>query len=492
MVTPSLAIKRSLCLLSFLALLAIHCFAVIANAGQPLVGTETKPNVLLIVVDDLGATDLGCYGSDFYETPQIDRLAGAAVRFRQFYSAHPVCSPTRAALMTGKTPQRLGITNWIPQPSSIHLPHSERTLAERLKSAGYDTGFIGKWHLGEKDDQLPTSHGFDWQRCVNRGGQPGSYFSPFQSRRRQGLDSSEASYWDVPDLAQKKTEYLTDGLTDYAIEFLKQKRESPFFLNLCYYSVHTPIQAPKNLVQKFRDKRERLFQSESPFHPEVFQSQTRSRQDNPTYAAMVHRLDENVGRILATLRELELENSTLVIFTSDNGGLSTLRRRPGPTSTLPFRAGKGWTYEGGIRIPTLISWEGRLKSRDVETPAISMDLYPTVLQFCGLELEPQQHLDGQSLVGLALGKSEPSFSSRLLGWFFPHPHGSGHRPSAAIRVGDLKLIQRLESNMFELYNLAKDPGEKVDISKSNAEAMVRMRNRLKNWIADTNLNGSDE
>lgn len=266
--------------------------------------------------------------------------------------------------MTGKAPQRVGITQWIPQPSDVHLPKKETTVGEAFLAAGYRTGYTGKWHLGEKDDQLPTSHGFTWMKATNRAGQPASYFYPYARKNKRG------DYWDVPDLSQgKKGDYLSDALTNQAIDFIDSNKDKPFFLYLAHYAVHTPIQAPKKLVEKYRTKRKKLYgDSKTPTIPDRYGTVSRGRQDHAAYAAMLENLDMNVGRLLDHIEKLGLSKNTIVLFTSDNGGHCHLKRNPGVTCNLPLRSGKGWNYEGGIRIPAIIAWPGTISPGTSETP----------------------------------------------------------------------------------------------------------------------------
>lgn len=441
---------------------------------------KTKPNVIVFLIDDLGWADLGCYGSKFHETPNLDKLAASGVRFTDSYSANPVCSPTRAALMTGKAPQRVGITQWIHQPSEIHLPAEETTLGEAFQEAGYETGYIGKWHLGEKDEQLPKANGFNWMRCVNRAGQPASYFFPYNKKSQRG------SYWDVPDLQDGKDgDYLTDAITDKALEFIDENQKKSFMLYLAHYTVHTPIQAPKDLVEKYKAKRKKLYgDSKTGSIPDHYKTASRDRQDHPAYAAMVENLDTNIGRVLTKLDKLQLTDNTLIVFTSDNGGHCHLKT-PGVTSNLPLRSGKGWTYEGGTRIPTIISWKGQIKPAISTTPTISMDLYPTLLEFTGQELKPQQHLDGVSMKSDIMENTTQELKNRALYWTYPHNHGSGHRPSHAIRKGDWKLIHFDSDNTNELYKLNGDIGEKKDLFSKNPEKVKALHKELKQWIKST-------
>ncbi len=467
----------------------LYCFSSV------VVGAE-KPNVVMFFIDDLGYTDLGCYGSTFYETPNIDQLSKRSVRFTDFYSANPVCSPTRAALMTGKAPQRLGITQWINQPNDIHLPLDEVTIGEAMASGGYKTGYIGKWHLGEKDNQQPSEQGFTWMRGVNRGGAPGSYFFPYK-RKNNKKTTSGVPYWDVPDLEEgKKDDYLTDKLTDQALGFISENKDKPFFLCFAHYAVHTPIQAPQALVKKYQAKIKSSGMEDSPASIEERNgAKTRPVQDNPTYAAMTENLDTNVGRVISHLESLGLTDNTIIVFTSDNGGLSTLnggRRgsQGGPTACRPLRAGKGWTYEGGIRIPTMVAWPEKIKPGLNSTPAITMDIYPTLLELVGLKTRPNQHLDGMSLVKTIHGEMDDDLNNRFLAWTYPHDHGSGHTPSNAIRVGDWKLVNLTDDktpteNRYELYNLKDDLGEEKNLAVEKHEKVHELAKLLSEWIEST-------
>ena len=442
-----------------------------------------RPNVLIVVIDDLGCRDIGIDGSSFHETPHLDALARSGVRFTDFYSAHPVCSPTRAALMTGKVPQRVGITDWIHPSSGVVLPKSETTIAEAFQQQGYQTAYLGKWHLGEDDESLPTKHGFDWIKGVNRAGQPASYYFPF--KRANGATTVH----DVPDFEDgHDSDYLTDVLTTKAIDFLKTRTtERPFFMCIGHYSIHTPIQPPRSLPDKYREKSKQMYgDTKTPILDAPNQSLSRGRQDNADYAAMMENLDDNVGRLLAALDDLRQRQNTIVVFTSDNGGLCTLKsKNPGPTSNLPFRSGKGWTYEGGIRISTLISWPKDIKPSVCDVPAYTADFYPTLLDLCGLPPRPEQHLDGRSLANLMRGNADHGLDDRSIAWYYPHDHGSGHKPSAAIRKGRWKLILDLASGSIQLFDLAADPSELNEISASNPEMSRSLTNELHSWIQST-------
>lgn len=443
--------------------------------------SAAQPNVIVFFIDDLGWADLGCYGSKFHETPNLDRLANNGVRFTQSYSANPVCSPTRAAVQTGKAPQRVGITQWIPQPSDIALPKKDTTLAETFKAAGYQTGYTGKWHLGEKENDLPASHGYTWMRATNRAGQPASYFFPYARKSNRG------DYWNVPDLEKgKQGDYLTDALTSQAMGFIESNKDKPFFLYLAHYAVHTPIQAPKELVKKYQTKRKKLYgKSKTPTIPDRYHTVSRGRQDHATYAAMMENLDMNIGRVLKQVSDLGLSENTIIVFTSDNGGHCHLRRNPGVTCNLPLRSGKGWTYEGGIRIPTIVSWPGKISPGISDTPNISMDLYPTLLELTGQKLMPKQHLDGYSLATALDARPDAALTSRALYWTYPHNHGSGHKPSHAIRKDGWKLIHFDSDDSDELYHLSEDMGEKENLAKKHPEKVASLKKELMAWIKET-------
>lgn len=436
-----------------------------------------RPNFVFFLVDDLGWADVGCFGSTFHETPNIDGLAASGMKFTNAYAAASICSPTRASIMTGRHPVRVNITDWIPgfgaKPDAKfkhvddldQLPHEEVTIAEILKENGYATFFAGKWHLGG-EGFLPTDQGFDINiGGHDRGSPPGGYYAP----------------WTNPKLeAKEEGEYLTERLTEESIAFMK-KRDSarPFLLYLSYYNVHTPIQPYEKRIDHYKTKAERLFPDPTPIAKER-DGQSRMRQDNPEFASMVAAVDDSVGAILASLEELEIADNTVVIFFSDNGGLCT-KTRPGPTCNLPLRAGKGWLYEGGIREPTIVRAPGVTEAGAVcASPVVSMDFFPTILDLAGIEQRPDLHADGLSLLPHLHGEKlegEP----RELAWHYPHYHGSTWAPGAAIRVGDWKLIEFWEYDEVELYNLAEDPGEQRDLSEENPERVRQLLERAAAW-----------
>ncbi|HIJ54367.1 MAG TPA: sulfatase [Planctomycetes bacterium] len=449
-----------------------------ASAGQQATKSGKRkrgPNFVFFLIDDLGWMDVGCYGSSFYETPNINRLAGKGMRFTDAYAACPVCSPTRASIMTGKYPARLGITQWIggsnkPTEYQHYMALEEVTIAEALKEAGYATGFVGKWHLGNKP-YYPEHQGFDINIGGDSSGAPPTYFYPYK-RRNRALETLPAG--------GEEGEYLTDRLTDESLKFLEANKDRPFLLYLSHYAVHTPIESKQELIAKYKEKAEKLPGTDGPkFVPVYGRYKTRQVQDHPVFAGMVQSVDESVGRVMAKLEELGVADNTVVIFMSDNGGLSTVPREA-PTSNLPLRAGKGWLYEGGIREPMIIKWPGVVKEGSVcSEPVISTDFYPTMLEMAGLRLKTRQHVDGVSLVSLLKGKGK--LSRKAIYWHYPHYHGSGNRPSGAIRAGDYKLVEWYEDNRVELYNLKNDIGEKHDLAKKMLEKTDQLRSMLHRW-----------
>ncbi len=444
-----------------------------------------RPNIVLILIDDLGWADLSCYGSEFYETPNIDQLASEGVLFTDAYAAAPVCSPTRASLLTGKYPARLRLTQYIgghgvgrlaDVPHFHRLPENEYTIARALRAHGYATWHVGKWHLGGRHHlqrSWPEEHGFD----VNIGGcelgYPGSFFSPY------GIENLE----DGPE-----GEYLTDRLTDEAIALIAESDQQPFFLNLWHYAVHIPIQAPADLVEKYRDKATRLGldgseiirngEAMTAWHLDGQVIRHRTLQSDPDYAAMIENLDDNVGRLLEALRRFEKLDNTIVIFTSDNGGLATAEGSP--TCNAPLSDGKGWMSDGGTRVPFIIRAPERFLGGTVEgRPLTSPDVYPTLLNFAGLEELPQQHVDGRALTndGEARG---PIY------WHYPHYSNQGGRPGAAVRDGAYKLIRFFEDDRRELYNLENDIGESCEIGATEPGECARLGRLLDAWIEEVN------
>ena len=455
--------------------------------------TIKKPNVILFLIDDLGWSDLSLTGSKFHETPNVDRLAKEGAFFSDAYAASSVCSPTRASILTGKYPSRIKMTYisgtsgpkgpgyQLNAPKIVgNINSKDITLAEALRSHKYKTVHIGKWHLQNHTDKgkthYPEKHGFDINIAGFRMGQPGSYYFPYKSERHPNTN--------VPGLEDgKEGDYLTDALTDQAIQFIRKNKAQPFFINFWYYSVHTPIQAKKEKLQKYTEKAKRLGLDPKPNKGiPVWQSRARSEQSSPAYACMVESMDENIGRLLETLKQENLENDTLIIFFSDNGGLSTGSGGNMPTSCLPLRAGKSWLYEGGIRVPLVLRMPGKIKpGLRIKEPVISTDLYPTILDLLNLPAMPTQHRDGKSLKPLLNGKKE-TMDREALYFHYPHYHHiNSMGPSGAIRMGKYKLIEVFETRKIELYNLEDDIGEQNDLVDKRPKVKERLLNSLHQW-----------
>jgi arylsulfatase A-like enzyme len=449
--------------------------------SQSASGPKKKLNFVFFLIDDLGWTDLGCYGSKFYETPNIDKLAREGMRFTEAYAACPVCSPTRGSIMTGKYPARLGITQWIggsqkPTEYADRLELEEVTIAEVLKGQGYATGFVGKWHLSPREADIranfyPDKQGFDVNIGGDWSGAPPTYFYPYEKNNR-ALETMPPG--------GEEGEYLTDRLTDESEKFIEANKDRPFLLYLSHYAVHTPIESKQVLTDKYKAKAERLPEPEGQRFAGVYGSyNTRLVQDNPAYAGMVQSVDESVGRVMKKLEESGVADNTAVIFMSDNGGLSTVPRE-GPTANLPLRAGKGWLYEGGIREPMLIKWPGVVIAGSIcSEPVTSTDFYPTMLEMAGLRPMPEQHIDGVSLMPFL--KNKGVLKRKAIYWHYPHYHGSGNRPSGAVRAGDYKLIEWYEDNSVELYNLKNDISEKHDLAKEMPEKAAELQGMLAQW-----------
>lgn len=441
-----------------------------------------NPNILFVLIDDLGWRDLSCYGSSFYETPNLDRLAAGGMRFTDAYASCPVCSPTRASLMSGKYPARVGVTNFIgghgvgkllDVPYMHHLPMNERSIATALRAGGYQTWHVGKWHLGN-GLTYPERHGFD----VNIGGcgwgMPNhGYFSPW------GIET-------MPD--GPAGQYLTDAITDAAIAQIKGRDQSrPFFLNLWHYAVHTPLQAPAPLVEKYRQKAARLGLRDEealevgefiPVQHRYPERVLRRRfQSHAVYAAMIENLDTNIGRVLDALDAERLTDNTLVVFKSDNGGLATAEGSP--TCNAPLNEGKGWMYEGGTRVCQIARWPGVIApGSECEEPTTSPDWYPTLLEAAGMPLDPEQHVDGRSLMPLLRGEA---WSRGPIFWHYPHYSNQGGTPAASMREGEWKLIEFFEDGRTELFNLREDPGEATELGGAEPARLEAMTTRLHAW-----------
>ena len=434
--------------------------AVLRGAGRK------PPNIVFILADDLGWRDTGYNGSRFYETPNIDRLARSGMVFTNGYAAAPVCSPTRAALMTGKYPARLRLTRHlqgahrfhysrvIPPLSRLELPLEEVTLAEMLRGAGYRSAAIGKWHLGDKGF-LASDQGFDVSEGGDTAGSTNDFFYPAWKKK-------------IPLEGTRDGEYLTDRLTDLALDFVRKSAGRPFFLYLPHFAVHTPIQAKPEYIPKYEKK----VRADDP-------------QNYPTYAAMLQSVDESVGRVLALLEALKLTQDTIVVFTSDNGGVASREWRNRPvTSNLPLRAGKGHLYEGGIRVPTIVRYPGVTRAgSSSDEPVSTIDFAPTLAEAAGIGGDALPRMDGASILPLLEGK--PRLGRERLYWHFPHYSPQLGVPSAAVRERDWKLIRFFEDGREELFNLREDPGEARDLAAARAEKRHSLSRRLDEWLRET-------
>jgi len=444
--------KRTIALLSLLALSAtMHA--------------ENKQlNFVFLLVDDLGWGDFGCYGAEFNETPHIDKLATEGMLFRNAYAACTVCSPSRAAILTGCYPARLRLTDWITGHEypyaklsvpdwSIQMDHERTVMPEALKEAGYKTAFLGKWHLmpigkADFDQHYPTDHGFDINIGGREWGQPkgrGKYFSPF----------------DMPNLDDGQPgDFLTDKLTDAAIDFLDTTdKETPFLMYFSYYTVHGPIMAPPKLTAKYEKKTSTF-------------SNTKNEYIDPARAGMIESLDTSIGRIMTKLDQLGIAENTVIILTGDNGGNFD-------ETDINLKGYKGYSHEGGIREPLIVKWPGRTKPGSTSNAVVlGTDFYPTLLDMADLPQRPQQHQDGLSIVPLLSGEAD-NLTRDAIYWHYPHYHRT--KPYGAIRKGDWKLIEFLEDGALELYNLNTDPSEKINLAKSNPEKATALLKQLRTW-----------
>ena len=445
-----------------------------------------KPNVVFILVDDLGLKDLSCTGSKFYETPNVDRIANEGTVFSQGYACSGVCSPSRASIMTGKFTARHGITDWIgaksgtdwrtekrfskllPAPYIHELPKADAILPEVMKANGYKTFFAGKWHLGEKGS-YPEDHGFDLNKGGWEVGSPkGGYFSP----------------WENPSLPNVKDgENLEMRLAKETSAFIEQQKDTPFFAFLSFYAVHGPIQTNEAKWKKYRDKAEKNGLAKNGYVMEK-DLPIRQVQDNPVYGGLVESMDDAVGEVLNTLKRLNLEENTIIIFTSDNGGVSS--GDAFSTSNLPLRGGKGYQWEGGIREPYFIKIPWLKKQvKQIDFPATGADFFPTLLDFANIPLLPKQHIDGVSLKPLFEGKG---LKDRELYWHYPHYGNQGGQPNSTIRDKNWKLIHYWEDGHDELYDLAKDPYEQTDLAPKKPKETQRLNAKLLNWLKSVNAN----
>lgn len=465
--------------------LALCCLllAVSATAAE-------KPNILFILIDDFGWKDVSYNGSTFYETPQIDKLSETCMRFDNCYTPSPMCSPTRASILTGKNPARHGITQWLPGTSRIYVRKGERprvhcppprsrglkkketTLGEAFQQAGYDTAFFGKWHMGKlKSTGGPKAHGYASQKAIIEANGCAMFY-PFRGHRKYFPKA-------------KKGDNFTDLLTDAAIKFVSRKRENPFYLHLCHFAMHAPIESKPELRKKYREKAAKLPTLERPADrvlDDYAHSPQKLRQDDAEYAGELETLDKNIGRLIDKLKENGQYENTIIILTGDNGGRSSYFRSH-PTSNQPLRTGKTFIFEGGLRTPLLIHWPGHSKAgMNTDVPVTSMDFYPTLLEMAGLPLNPKQHVDGVSLVPLFKGGA---LERDTFYWHFPHYQGEGSYPASSIRKGKFKLVHNYQHNDILLFDVAADPNETKDLAAEMPEKAQELNRKLMAYLKET-------
>ncbi|WDE97794.1 sulfatase [Lentisphaera profundi] len=431
-----------------------------------------QPNIILFYVDDFGVKDLSCNGSSFYETPNMDRLAAGGMKFNNAYTAFPRCLPARQALLTGKYPSRFDVQAYPKQ----HLPFEEITFGEALKDAGYSTAYIGKWHLGH-EGQDPSKQGFDHIVHTGHAGATGSFFYPFPVEKGHSVENP---------VKGKEGDYLTDLLRDEACEFIREKKDQPFLLVMAPYAVHTPLEGKKDLVEKYRQKLKRLGLSEggTKDDADLVKDGTgiyKTVQNNPNYAAMIESVDTSLGKIMQTLEDLGIADNTAIILSSDHGGLSSRglnNNRPLATSNLPYRHGKGWVYEGGIRVPHIVRWPKKIKAGTVShVQTIGVDHYPTILQMAGLDLKPKQHIDGRTYFKALKGDD---YQRDGMFWYShtARPDSTGDTRGMAYTEGKYKIHEWFDEDSIELYDLENDPGERKDLSKQMPEKTKELHGKM--------------
>ncbi|MDF1660006.1 MAG: sulfatase [Verrucomicrobiales bacterium] len=451
--------------------LALPLFTVAMTASPLAAEPVHRPNILFVLVDDFGARDLGCYGSEVYETPNMDRLAKSGVLFTDAYVAYPRCVPSRFAIMTGKHPAR-----YQGDRDSVHVePDRDVTFGQPFAAAGYETFYAGKWHLGHG----PSAVGFTTTVAAGEAGAARAHFAPYNvSKKGGGEKSAIEGLDDAPD-----GEYLTDRLTEETMKFVEANQDKPFLAVLAHYAVHTPIEAKKHITKRYQTKIDGIG-FEEPFYEPESAGENLLVQNNATYAAMIESVDKGLGRLLRQLSQLELSEKTIVVLCSDHGGLSSRgSRREVATSNRPFRAGKGHNYEGGLRVPLLIRWPGVTETgRVIETPVVTMDLFPTFLEIAELPLSPEEHLDGISLVPL-LRDSSTEIKERTFFWHNPSPRPGSTADlfNSAMRKGKWKLLNFPEENRTELYDLENDAGESNNLAESESAKKDELLAELNRW-----------
>ena len=463
-------IRRNRCLC------ALICLLISRGLLTRDVRAEAKPNIVLFFVDDFGQRDLSCYGSEFYETPNMDALAKRGMRFTQAYAAYPRCVPSRQGLLSGKYPNRLESEMAKSGKHQHHLPLSEISFGEALKEHGYQTCYIGKWHLG-KEGGDPAAQGFDTVIHAGSAGATHSYFAPFPVEKGNAV---------INPVDGKDGDYLTDRLTDKAVEYIDDHHRDPFLLVMAHYAVHTPLEAPEKTTKKYQRKLRKagLEVGGKKVDADMITDRhgtVKTKQNNPIYAAMVEKTDDSLGRVVAALEAKGVADNTVIILTSDHGGLSTRgegNNRALATSNMPLRQGKGSIFEGGTRVPLIVSWPGKIEAGTVSDVQVTgTDHYPTMLQVAGAPLLPEQHVDGQSYMRALQGQKYERESMFWYKWQ-ARPDSTGDTRAISYIDGNFKLIQWLDEDLVELFDLSQDIGEQNNLAASMPELAKSMRETM--------------
>jgi len=455
------------------------------NKNSKTSNSSVKQNVIFFLVDDFGWMDTSYQGSKFYETPNIDKIANESMQFEQAYAAHPRCVPSRFAMITGKYPARMGIPGKGGKDAG-NLKKSEFGIGKAFKQGGYTTFFAGKWHLAS-DEVYPEDQGFDYNFGGGHAGAPKSYFYPYNIQKNKKNGNGREKNIEGLDDAEEGG-YLTDHLTKKTVSFIKENKDKPFFVYLSHYGVHTPFEGKLEYEKYYRDKlKENPVPNEAKYVKVGDTGETKLYQDNATYAAMIQSIDESFGKITDLLEELGLSENTIIVFTSDHGGLSNRgNKRKLATSNLPLRAGKGHNYEGGLRVPMFVKWPGVTSKSSTNTVVTGTDYYPTLIDMVNLPVQQEQILDGVSFSDvLKGGQVDPE---RPVFWHSPmsRPKSTGDRANTTVRKGDYKLLDFYEEGRVELYNISNDIGEKNNLSEQMPEKRKELLNLIKDWRKSVN------
>ena len=465
--------------------------------GSLIHAQNDKPNIVFILIDDLGRQDLGVYGSTFHETPHIDRLAREGALFENAYACHAVCRPSRTGIFSGKSPVRYGIPGFQDYKRGKHaIPPEDDTIGDKFLKAGFATAYIGKWHIGKDGGGEPEKQGFQVSKFAGEPGQPVNFFSPYHvgwdkwQQPKKGM-SYKAFTKETPG---PDGEYITDRLTDEALTFIEDNKTKPFFLVLAHYGVHIPTQAPERLINKYEVKMKKngIPHGDARYEVDVQKDKAayfKTVQNHPAYAAQVETIDENVGRVVEKLKALELDKNTIVVFTSDHGGFSSRGLKSGihlPAVNLPYRHGKGWLYDGGLRVPMIVKWPAKIKAGvRTKVQTSGTDHFASFLDMAKLPLDPKSHSDSHSYLPACLEDNTPR---PAMFWHspLPRPQSMGDTAASAIIDGDWKLIEWYDEQEFELFNIKEDIGERNNLFKSQPEKANELLGKLKNWKKSVN------